>query len=584
MAVIRHIKIGRFRSIFELDWYPAPGINCLVGPGDSGKSTILDAIDYCLNPRRYLQFFESDFHQLNSADSIVIDITIGDLEQELLKLESYLNFMRGFNAAAKRIEDEPGLNLEPVLTVRMEVLDDLVPRWRLFSERTEAQAEARDLAYGDRIRISPSRLGSYADSQLAWGQRSILNKLGSQRPDAGKALAAARKQARIAFIDSTKGTFDDVLEVVSEVAKELAVDVGIRPKAILDTGEVAIATGSVALHDADEIPLHALGLGSSRLLVAGLQRRASQSQIAIIDELEHGLEPYRIVQLLHVLGSKSGQKNQTFITTHSPVVVRELSAEQIVVIRRPDGSYKPHRAIDAGGHVRNQKVIRACAEALLTPRILVCEGKTEVGFVRGLDLIRHEGQRPTLAHCGVYAADGGGSEASSRALAFRQLGYDVALLRDNDVELSKKQLANLTKANIPIFQWDGNKPFEAALLECCPAVALLELLDIAIEARGQDTVDADIRAVSDGAINLAMCRDNLAEEVLRKNLIAASTRKSDDGTITKNWFKLIEPAERVAHEVYAKHAGQFGAAFRKVVNDLKAWVDTSAPDEAAAAK
>lgn len=56
---------------------------------------------------------------------------------------------------------------------------------------------------------------------------------------------------------------------------------------------------------------------------------------------------------------------------------------------------------------RTKKVIRACAEALLTPRIIVCEGKTEVGFVRGLDLIRHENQRPKLARCGVYAADGG---------------------------------------------------------------------------------------------------------------------------------------------------------------------------------
>lgn len=90
-------------------------------------------------------------------------------------------------------------------------------------------------------------------------------------------------------------------------------------------------------------------------------------------------------------------------------------------------------------------------------------------------------------------------------------------------------------------------------------------------------------AVTGKAIDLTKCRTDLAEDVLRKTLIAASTRKSADGTVTKNWFKIIEPAERVAYEVYAKHAGQFGAAFRKVVNDLKSWVDTSAPDETASA-
>ncbi len=46
-------------------WYPAPGINCLIGPGDSGKSSILDAIDLCLGARRNIQFTDADFHLLD---------------------------------------------------------------------------------------------------------------------------------------------------------------------------------------------------------------------------------------------------------------------------------------------------------------------------------------------------------------------------------------------------------------------------------------------------------------------------------------------------------------------------------------
>jgi len=52
MARIRKVEIRNFRSIRALDWLPSPGINCLIGPGDSGKSTILDAIDLCLGARR----------------------------------------------------------------------------------------------------------------------------------------------------------------------------------------------------------------------------------------------------------------------------------------------------------------------------------------------------------------------------------------------------------------------------------------------------------------------------------------------------------------------------------------------------
>ncbi|MFT7684292.1 MAG: putative ATP-dependent endonuclease of OLD family [Moritella dasanensis] len=48
MSVIRQILIRNFRGIESLNWTPHPGLNCLIGPGDSGKSTILDAIDLCV--------------------------------------------------------------------------------------------------------------------------------------------------------------------------------------------------------------------------------------------------------------------------------------------------------------------------------------------------------------------------------------------------------------------------------------------------------------------------------------------------------------------------------------------------------
>ncbi|HBK4804844.1 TPA: AAA family ATPase, partial [Enterobacter hormaechei subsp. steigerwaltii] len=52
MPKIRHIEVENFRVIKKLSWSPSPGLNCLIGPGDSGKSTILDAIDLALGARR----------------------------------------------------------------------------------------------------------------------------------------------------------------------------------------------------------------------------------------------------------------------------------------------------------------------------------------------------------------------------------------------------------------------------------------------------------------------------------------------------------------------------------------------------
>jgi predicted ATP-dependent endonuclease of OLD family len=61
MARIRKIEIQNFRGIKELAWLPSAGINCLIGPGDSGKSSILDAVDYCVGTRRNIQFTDADF-------------------------------------------------------------------------------------------------------------------------------------------------------------------------------------------------------------------------------------------------------------------------------------------------------------------------------------------------------------------------------------------------------------------------------------------------------------------------------------------------------------------------------------------
>jgi predicted ATP-dependent endonuclease of OLD family len=41
MARIRKIEVSNFRYIKNLTWFPSHGLNCLVGPCNCGKSTLL---------------------------------------------------------------------------------------------------------------------------------------------------------------------------------------------------------------------------------------------------------------------------------------------------------------------------------------------------------------------------------------------------------------------------------------------------------------------------------------------------------------------------------------------------------------
>jgi putative ATP-dependent endonuclease of the OLD family len=201
----------------------------------------------------------------------------------------------------------------------MTVAADLEPQWKLVSQRAAEQGNSRNLNWADRQRIAPTRLGIFSENHLSWRRGSSLNRISEERADASAALIAAGREMRNEFGEQAKDQLAEVLRIVTATANELGVPVGKEAKALLDAHSVSISGGTISLHDARGVPLKALGLGSARLLIAGLQRQGAQnSSMVIVDELEHGLEPHRIIRLIDALGAKEQDPPlQAFITTHS---------------------------------------------------------------------------------------------------------------------------------------------------------------------------------------------------------------------------------------------------------------------------
>jgi hypothetical protein len=296
-------------------------------------------------------------------------------------------YLGGFNAQTGAVEDEPEKDAETILTARVTVASDLEPAWSLVSERAQAQGQNRNLLWGDRVRLAPTRIGVMAAYHLGWGRGSVLNRISEERADASAAIAKAARDARANFGDNAQEQLGEALEIVAATAAELGIPVGDNIKAMLDAHSVSFSGGTISLHDEDGIPLRALGIGSTRLLIAGLQRKAAaESAIILIDETEHGLEPHRIIRLLGSLGAKEKEPPlQVFMTTHSPVVLRELSGHQLFVIRR---GAERHEALNVGTGDDIQSTIRLYPDAFLAPSVLACEGASEIGLVRGIDQYR----------------------------------------------------------------------------------------------------------------------------------------------------------------------------------------------------
>jgi predicted ATPase len=573
MPTIRMVEITNFRGIRSLKWHPAPGVNCLIGPGDSGKSSILDAIDLCLGARRSIQFTDADFHLLNVEAPIIIEITLGELDDALKNLDAYGMYVRGFNATSGTVEDEPEKDAETVLTVKLAVASDLEPTWTLVSQRAEAQGLTRNLAWGDRIRLAPTRIGAMADYHLGWRRGSVLNRVSEERADASAALAKAARNARAAFGDQAQAQLGEALGIVATTAKELGIPIGENIKAMLDAHSVSFSGGTISLHDQDGVPLRGLGVGSTRLLIAGLQRKAAaQSSIILIDELEHGLEPHRIIRLLSSLGAKDASPPlQVFMTTHSPVALRELSGDQLFVTR--NGPEK-HHIQKAGTTDDIQSTLRLYPDAFLAPNVILCEGASEVGLIRGLDQYRTENGRDSITACGTALVDCGGGDADrpfKRAASFRALGYRAAVVRDDDRKPTAASEAAFIADGGKVVSWRAGRALEDELFLSLTDSAVGKLLERAVELHGEDLINDQIKAASQNARDLSTIRtealiDGVSPESRAFLGKAARTKKA-------GWFKSVTWMEAASRDIVAPDLASADCGFRELVERIFALPD-----------
>ncbi|MEZ0199528.1 AAA family ATPase, partial [Pseudomonas qingdaonensis] len=106
----------------------------------------------------------------------------------------------------------------------------------------------------------------------------------------------------------------------------------------LELGRGGFNSSSIALHDGS-VPLRLAGLGTRRLATLAVQRSAiSEGAIVLVDELEQGLEPHRVLGAMAQLKKWQQEaekahlaKGQILMTTHSDVVLAELPPPSLFI-------------------------------------------------------------------------------------------------------------------------------------------------------------------------------------------------------------------------------------------------------------
>lgn len=575
MRIVK-LSVENFRGIQELDWAPRrQPLCCLIGPGDSGKSTVLDAIEAALSSRWYT-FGEGDFRGCDTSRPIKIEVTIAELSRPLLSDEKFGLYIRGF-APDGTLRDEPEDGDEAVLTVRLTVDATMEPVWEIVNDRTPYP---RTMSNRDRALFRVVRLTGDDARHLTWGQGSILSKLTESGDEAAQQLAEAY---RVAKASTRLHEIESLVKVATE-AQTRAIEVGaiVEEKYIpgLELLKGGFSSGSIALHDG-AVPLRLAGTGTRRLATLAIQRAAiDEGAIILVDEIEQGLEPHRILgAIVHLRQSQAAAAaaslpaGQIVMTTHSDVALSEIPPESLYVCRRARGDAL--RLLHPTDQGALKKVLKHMPRALFARRLLVCEGDTELGLVLGLRELfpgRHGGA--SIEQRGAAVVDGEGTNAPQMATALAALGYTTALYRDSDVPVLAKQQKKLEKAGAHTITYPTDMAIEQALFAGVADDKLVdELLGEAEKYKGEATVIDQLNkafpeAGTDGIGNSSFegmdCLLNLERDEIMQRL----------GLLAKQyaWFKNQYIARGLAPLVDKVIAQSPTSEFAIALKEIEAWL------------
>lgn len=475
MRIVR-VHVENFRGIRLADVH-FDGTTVLLGDNNTGKSTVLEAVELAIGADRLSRTQPIDEHDFyggtyrgadgQSGPKIVTEVVIAGLDQQHCdKFRNNLEFWR----KADRTLIGPGgataagqADVEPAVRIRFEGAYDpdadefsakswfAVPRTddgtplsecRSRDKREFGFLHLRALRTGTRA-LSLERgslldviLKTYEVRTRMW--ESLLDRLrgldvvGENDAEFGRILTAIRDAMR----EIVPGEWADAPHLrVSELTRE---DLRRVLKSFLATGVPGYAA-----------PFQHQGSGTINALVLAMlgliAQRRNGRVIFAMEEPELSLPPHvqkRVVDKVRSLAS------QALFTSHSPYVIEQFAPEQMTVMKRDSTGLLSASSVVLPENLK-LKIFRdgfrtRFCEALLARRVLVVEGKTE--FVaysavarRAAELDPQQHQR--LDSLGWVPFDAGGQNTvASFATFFRGLGKTVATIFDQQPPASREAI------------------------------------------------------------------------------------------------------------------------------------------------
>ena len=465
---------------------------------------------------------DDDFFNLDVLAPIRIQGIIEDPPKDLLTMDRF-----GLHCFYLDEDNQTGLCLEVVLTIE----SDLNPRWEIRNRNAD---EYHAISNKERALFNIRMIDDYLGTQFNMSKYSLLKTLVADID--GK--NAIENNIAIELIRSLKGQLNIQEGVGSSISERINENVALlggekhNYTLAVPTSELLLRGNQIGLH-ADSVPVRLMGKGSRRQLSLALQLAMSkaESSIILIDEIEQGLEPYKAKTIVRSL-KDSGR--QVFITTHSDNVLCELDATDLYLLRKGETSL---HHLDAS----YQDLLRTIPDAFFFDKVIVCEGKTEYGFILELDRFLCKDSGAAISSYSVSPILGNGTNTPRYCSALKKLGVDCLCFIDNDVEKTKKDIGN------------------SAILCCCE--------------QGNAIEDQFFKDVPDSTLDELMNNHYLLSYVSMADSSKLSRSELAKMAKEEKWFKNVGAGRKLGEYLF-KHFDDLdkGTCLSKQIQQISSWI------------
>jgi putative ATP-dependent endonuclease of the OLD family len=567
-ARILRLDIKRFRGIKEFCWVPDPRLNMIIGGGDTGKSTLLDAIALLFSPTNSNTVSEHDYWLRECEKEFSITAVV-ELPSTIDTSKGSLIWPWEWNGKEATIQslDNEISTLPTAYKFRVTGSSELELAWEII----QPNDEIINLPVSIRKQIGVVGLTSEEkndkDLRLVYG--SSLDKLVSDsalRAKIGKKLAGSDIQTEL----SKEGLkrLSDLDAVMQGDALPFNLSLGLTSSKGVSIGSLI---GLLAQKEGVAIPLTSWGSGTRRmtsLKIAALTE--ADSHIILIDEIERGLEYYRQRKLLKMIQEKN---SQSFIATHSPTAISSLTLGKLWYFDFDE------QICEISGKYIDQH-LKKDPEMFFSKFPILAEGATETGFLNYL-LEKHIDQN-YLDH-GIKVSDAGGNESALNLLeSLSKTKMTVFGFVDDEGNFSGRWRNLKDNLGARLLQWKQGCLEENIISE----IKDEDLLKLLVDSNGElDTERLKTLTVRAGLDVSSMDALKDSGVGIRQLIIDASTGRKvgapegEDKAWKSHggrWFKSLEGGQELAIKAeQLKIMQKFNATLLPLINSIRIAADQS---------